>query len=167
MQSSLQNWAPARNSRIANFGEIGGFAEIGRQELRPGGSASNFVFGGAYYGNLARFCLFTLPATRWECAMAKVTTFVLTAVSILSSTTAFAQGTASTSGTYIGPYTQSFTVPNFGINTTPSSTAGLGNGSNPGIGDRSDPSIRANTGLDANGPCNGARSTAGNNTPSC
>jgi len=45
---------------------------------------------------------------------------------------AFAQGTNSTVGIYSGPFTQSFTVPNFGINTTPSSTAGLGNGSNLG-----------------------------------
>jgi hypothetical protein len=103
--------------------------------------------------------------------MAKVKTSVLAvAFALAGGTTAFAQGAnsaSSASGLYSGSFTQSFTVPNFGINTSPSSTAGLGNGSNPGIGDRSDPSIRANTGLDANGPCNGARSTAGNNTPSC
>jgi hypothetical protein len=99
--------------------------------------------------------------------MTKTATFLLAASLAFSGSVVLAQGTVGTTGTYNGPFTQSFTVPNPGINTTPSSTAGLGNGSNPGIGDRSDPSIRANTGLDANGPCNGARSTAGNNTPSC
>lgn len=67
-------------------------------------------------------------------------------------------GSAPTSGT------SSFSQ---GAGTTPSTTTGLGNGNNPGYGDRSDPSVRANPGLDANGPCNGARSTSGNNTPSC
>lgn len=99
--------------------------------------------------------------------MIKVMPVVVAIALAFSSTMTFAQGTVSPSGVYSGSFTQSYTVPNFGINTSPSSTAGLGNGSNPGIGDRSDPSIRANTGLDANGPCNGARSTAGNNTPSC
>ena len=50
--------------------------------------------------------------------------------------------------------------------TTSGTTTGMGN-HNPGVGDLSDPSVRANPGLDANGPCNGARSTSGNNTPSC
>ena len=99
--------------------------------------------------------------------MARFTVLVLAGALSCGSTMAFAQAAVSTTGVYSGSFTQSDTVPNFGINTTPSSTAGLGNGSNPGIGDRSDPSIRANVGLDANGPCNGARSASGNNTPSC
>jgi hypothetical protein len=101
--------------------------------------------------------------------MRKVTTTVLAAALAISSTFALAQGVGSSTG---GIYSGSFIgnppdVPTFGAGTTRSTTAGLGNGSNPGIGDRSDPSIRASPGLDANGPCNGARSTSGNNTPSC
>ena len=97
------------------------------------------------------------------------TTIVLAAAFAFPSSLALAQGVGVTPG---GIYRGSFppnptSFPTFGANTTPSTTAGLGDGSNPGIGDRSDPSIRDNPGLDANGPCNGARSTSGNNTPSC
>src|ERR1700742_1836029 len=102
-----------------------------------------------------------------ESVMSKIAPLLAVLMLAYPGGVAHAQGTTSTVGSYSGPFTQSFTVPNSGINTTPSSTAGLGNGSNPGIGDRSGASIRANTGLDANGLCNGARSTFGNNTPSC
>jgi hypothetical protein len=105
--------------------------------------------------------------------MRKITTMVLAAALALSSSLAFAQGTAGIggssgggSGTITNGYS-SIGSPIGGYGTTPSTTTGLGNGNNPGIGDRSDPSIRATPGLDANGPCNGARSTSGNNTPSC
>jgi hypothetical protein len=91
----------------------------------------------------------------------------------LSGPLAFAQGAGGAGGSSGGGGTggtaggSSIGSPVGGAGTTPSTTTGLGNGNNPGIGDRSDPSVRANPGLDANGPCNGARSTSGNNTPSC
>ena len=93
---------------------------------------------------------------------------MLTAVLAFSSSLAFAQGingqiSKGTAGNGFG----SIGSPVGGPGNTPSTTTGIGNGNNPGIGDRSDPSIRASPGLDANGPCNGARSTSGNNTPSC
>lgn len=107
--------------------------------------------------------------------MGKITRIVLASAISLSSSLAFAQGTpgiggSSGGGVGSGTITNGFSSigsPIGGIGTTPSTTTGLGNGNNPGIGDRSDPSIRATPGLDANGPCNGARSTSGNNTPSC
>ena len=103
--------------------------------------------------------------------MRTVTTFLLTAAIMFAAGSAFAQ-TAGTPGAGLtGGYPTSVTttgpILSPGVGTTPSTTPGIGNGENPGIGDRSDPSIRANVGLDANGPCNGARSTSGNNTPSC
>jgi hypothetical protein len=104
--------------------------------------------------------------------MTKITTIVLAAALALSSDLAVAQSSGSgavgtgTVGSSIG---SSSIGGNFGVYspgaTTPGST-NIGAG-NPGIGDRSDPSIRASPGLDANGPCNGARSTSGNHTPSC
>jgi hypothetical protein len=99
----------------------------------------------------------------------QITTIVLAATLAFLSSLAFAQGVGGTpGGIYRGSVPPNPTsCPTFGANTTPSTTAGLGDGSNPGIGDRSDPSVRNNPGLDANGPCNGARSTSGNNTPSC
>jgi hypothetical protein len=51
--------------------------------------------------------------------------------------------------------------------TTSGTATGVGHVGSSGVGDSSDPSVRANPGLNANGPCNGARSTSGNNTPSC
>lgn len=98
--------------------------------------------------------------------MKMITTMVLTAALAFSSELAFAQGTT---GGISGGTTGASSIgsPVGGAGTTPSTTTGLGNGNNPGIGDRSDPSVRASPGLDANGPCNGARSTSGNNTPSC
>jgi hypothetical protein len=104
--------------------------------------------------------------------MKKITTAVLTGVLALSSGFAFAQGVGGTGGSVGGisggtAGASSIGSPTGGVGTTPSTTTGLGNGNNPGIGDRSDPSVRVNPGLNANGPCNGARSTSGNNTPSC
>lgn len=103
--------------------------------------------------------------------MRKITTMGLVATLSLLSSLASAQSTGGTGGssgsaTITNGY-GSIGSPIGGYGTTPSTTTGLGNGNNPGIGDRSDPSIRATPGLDANGPCNGARSTSGNNTPSC
>jgi hypothetical protein len=96
---------------------------------------------------------------------------VLAALAVFTTITgpAFAQGAAVGVGQINGGTTGASSIgsPVGGVGTTPNNTTGIGNGNNPGIGDRSDPSIRATPGLDANGPCNGARSTAGNNTPSC
>jgi hypothetical protein len=96
--------------------------------------------------------------------MKKIPTMMLAAALALSSSLAFAQG-AGAGGVSSG--TAGIGSPVGGPGSTPSTTTGLGNGNNPGFGDRSDPSVRVNPGLDANGPCNGARSTSGNNTPSC
>ena len=104
--------------------------------------------------------------------MRKVKTIALAAAVAFSSDLVVAQsggaGTAggSTVGSPIGnsPISGNFGVYSPGATTPGSTTIGAGN---PGIGDRSDPSIRASPGLDANGPCNGARSTSGNHTPSC
>jgi hypothetical protein len=100
--------------------------------------------------------------------MKKITT-MLAAVLALSSSLAFAQGAGGAGGSTgaVNGGTSGFGSPVGGPGTTPTTTTGLGNGNNPGFGDRSDPSVRLNPGLDANGPCNGARSTSGNNTPSC
>jgi hypothetical protein len=105
--------------------------------------------------------------------MRTIVTIVLTAPLALLNNLAVAQngganGTAggNTVGSSIGSSSigGTFGVYSPGATTPGSSNIGAGN---PGIGDRSDPSIRASPGLDANGPCNGARSTSGNNTPSC
>lgn len=94
---------------------------------------------------------------------------VLCVALAFSNSFAFAQGAAVGVGQVNGGTTAlgSIGSPVGGYGTTPSTTTGLGNGNNPGIGNESDPSIRDTPGLDANGPCNGARSTSGNNTPSC
>jgi hypothetical protein len=104
--------------------------------------------------------------------MKTITTMALATTLALSSSLALAQGVGGTgsvpgeiSGGTSGP--SSIGSPVGAPGTTPNTRVGLGNGNNPGIGDRSDPSIRSTPGLDANGPCNGARSTSGNNTPSC
>jgi hypothetical protein len=96
------------------------------------------------------------------------TTILVVGLAFVASS-AFAQGAAVGVGEINGGTTGASSIgsPVGGVGTTPSTTTGIGNGNNPGIGDRSDPSIRATPGLDANGPCNGARSTSGNNTPSC
>jgi hypothetical protein len=106
--------------------------------------------------------------------MGKIRTTVIVAALSLSSSLAFGQGTGGVGGSPGGQAGNVITngyssigSPIGGYGTSPSTTTGIGNGNNPGIGDRSDPSVRANPGLDANGPCNGARSTSGNNTPSC
>jgi hypothetical protein len=107
--------------------------------------------------------------------MKKITTIVLAAAFIFSSNVAFAQGNGGVGGSSPGGVgsgtitngNSSIGSPIGGPGTTPSTTTGLGNGNNPGIGNMSDPSVRANPGINANGPCNGARSTSGNNTPSC
>jgi len=104
--------------------------------------------------------------------MTKITTTILAVLFSLSSGSAFAQGTGVSSGTGAGNGAitngyGSVGSPIGGPGTTPSTTTGLGNGNNPGIGNMSDPSVRSTPGLNANGPCNGARSTSGNNTPSC
>jgi hypothetical protein len=104
--------------------------------------------------------------------MNKITTTLIATTLSLSSGLAFAQGTsgAGSSGVSSGAITNgnsSIGSPIGGPGTTPSTTTGLGNGNNPGIGNMSDPSVRSTPGLNANGPCNGARSTSGNNTPSC
>jgi hypothetical protein len=100
----------------------------------------------------------------------KITSIGLAVAFILSCSGAFAQGTSGTSGGAgngaITNGNSSVGSPIGGPGTTPSTTTGLGNGRNPGIGNMSDPSVRT-PGIDANGPCNGARSTSGNNTPSC
>jgi hypothetical protein len=101
--------------------------------------------------------------------MTSLKVMMLSAAFTVSSSFAFAQGAAVGVGEVNGGTSgSSFSgSPIGGVGTTPSTTTGIGNGNNPGYGDRSDPSVRANPGLDANGPCNGARSTSGNNTPSC
>jgi type IV secretory pathway TrbL component len=101
--------------------------------------------------------------------MKKITTMMLAAALASSSSLAFAQGAGGAGGSAAGVSsgTAGIGSPVGGAGTTPSTATGLGNGNNPGFGDRSDPSVRLNPGLDANGPCNGARSTSGNNTPSC
>jgi hypothetical protein len=98
--------------------------------------------------------------------MAVVVTMALSAgYALAQGTTGIANGNGTPgsgpSGTITGP------ISSPGVGTTPSTTAGIGNGNNPGYGNMSDPSVRMNPGIDANGPCNGARSTSGNNTPSC
>lgn len=99
----------------------------------------------------------------------RIETALVVAAIILSVSPANAQGAAVGVGQINGGTTGASSIgsPVGGVGTTPSTTTGIGNGNNPGYGDRSDPSIRATPGLDANGPCNGARSTSGNNTPSC
>jgi hypothetical protein len=100
--------------------------------------------------------------------MKKIPTMMLAAALALSSSFAFAQGAGGAGGAGgVSSGTAGIGSSVGGPGSTPSTTTGLGNGNNPGFGDRSDPSVRLNPGLDANGPCNGARSTSGNNTPSC
>jgi hypothetical protein len=100
--------------------------------------------------------------------MTQIKTMVLVGTLALSSNLAVAQtsGGSAAGGSSIGslPIVGNFGVYSPGATTFGSSSIGAGN---PGIGDRSDPSIRSTPGLDANGPCNGARSTSGNHTPSC
>jgi hypothetical protein len=101
----------------------------------------------------------------------KMIGIILAAAFAISSNFASAQGVGGSAvgGEISGGTTGASSIgsPVGGAGTTPSTTTGIGNGNNPGFGDRSDPSVRLNPGLDANGPCNGARSTSGNNTPSC
>jgi hypothetical protein len=100
--------------------------------------------------------------------MKKITTVILAVGLVFSNNLSFAQGAVGTGNGFGGVNADSsIGSPVGGVGTTPSTTTGIGNGNNPGFGDRSDPSIRNTPGLDANGPCNGARSTSGNNTPSC
>lgn len=102
----------------------------------------------------------------------KILRVVLAAGFALSSSLAFAQVTGG-SGTAGGVATagsiNSSTAGTFGVYSPGATVYGSPNigAGNPGIGDESDRSIRASPGLDANGPCNGARSTSGNYTPSC
>jgi hypothetical protein len=101
--------------------------------------------------------------------MTKMKTVILAVGLAFPANFVFAQGAAVGVGEINGGTTGASSIgsPVGGVGTTPSTTTGIGNGNNPGIGDRSDPSIRATPELDANGPCNGARSTSGNSTPSC
>jgi hypothetical protein len=99
--------------------------------------------------------------------MKKIVTTILATALAFSSSLAFAQGAGGAGGVGVSSGTAGIGSPVGGPGSTPSTTTGLGNGNNPGYGDRSDPSVRLNPELDANGPCNGARSTSGNNTPSC
>lgn len=101
--------------------------------------------------------------------MSKLKTAIMATAFAFPVSFACAQGAAVGIGEVNGGTTGASSIgsPVGGVGTTPSTTTGIGNGNNPGIGDRSDPSIRATPGLDANGPCNGAQSTSGNNTPSC
>jgi hypothetical protein len=100
--------------------------------------------------------------------MKKIKIMMLSAALVFSNNLALAQGAAGPGSGFSGVNAESsIGSPVGGVGNTPSNTTGLGNGNNPGIGDRSDPSIRNTPGLDANGPCNGARSTSGSNTPSC
>jgi hypothetical protein len=96
--------------------------------------------------------------------MQKIAPIFLAAAFLLSSSVAFAQGTGGTSGAAgSAPITNgnsSIGSSIGGPGTSPSTTTGLGNGRNPGIGNMSDPSVRT-PGINANGPCNGARSTSG------
>ena len=72
---------------------------------------------------------------------------VLAALAVLTTLTgpAFAQGAAVGVGQINGGTTGASSIgsPVGGVGTTPNNTTGIGNGNNPGIGDRSDPSIRA------------------------
>ena len=110
-----------------------------------------------------------------EFSMMKILTVVLLAWFALPSTLAFAQvtggvttgaasGVATAGSTGNSSFAGAFGVYSPGATAYGSPNIGAGN---PGIGDESDRSIRASPGLDANGPCNGARSTSGNFTPSC
>lgn len=107
--------------------------------------------------------------------MSKFTALALAVALALSSGAAVAQSTVGTGFNSSGVSTSapitngygSIGSPIGGYGTTPSTTTGLGNGNNPGVGNESDPSIRATPELNANGPCNGARATSGNYTPSC
>lgn len=101
----------------------------------------------------------------------KISKFALAVGLVLATGSAFAQNVGAPGAGLTGGYPNSATttgpISSPGVGTTPSNTVGIGNGNNPGYGNMSDPSVRANPGLNANGPCNGARSTSGNNTPSC
>jgi hypothetical protein len=104
--------------------------------------------------------------------MRTITTMVLAAALALSNNLAIAQSSlggvnGAVGGSTVGSSTGSSSIGGvYSPGATSYGSPNIGAG-NPGIGDRSDPSIRATPGLDANGPCNGARSTSGNNTPSC
>jgi hypothetical protein len=97
-----------------------------------------------------------------------IMTLMLAAGLALSSSLAVAQGAGAGNGVSSGAAGGNATS-TFGVYSPGATVPGSPNigGGNPGIGDESDPSIRATPGLDANGPCNGARSTSGNHTPSC
>jgi hypothetical protein len=92
----------------------------------------------------------------------------VTLVAAFASSTAFAQNgvrgtTGNTTTGSSSPNSGAFSVYSPGATTPGNPNMGSGNS---GVGNMSDPSARLG-GVNANGPCNGARSTSGNNTPSC
>lgn len=110
------------------------------------------------------------PGMRGSGFMRTIATMALTAALAFSSNLAVAQIGGAAGGSTVGSSAGSPSIGGtFGVYSPGATTPGSPNigAGNPGIGDRSDPSIRSSPGLDANGPCNGARSTSGNNTPSC
>jgi hypothetical protein len=104
-------------------------------------------------------------------------TIIVAAILALSSSLAFAQaggggaggagGGAAGAGNSAGGTSAGGSAAGSSSGTTSGTATGVGHVGSSGVGDSSDPSVRANPGLNANGPCNGARSTSGNNTPSC